>query len=104
MAIIKITDLPDATVPLSYAELAPIVQNGITKKVVLSDVFSVKVANFSGTGAQAVFFLPANTSENATNIYVNGVYQQKNTYSVSTNQITFSEAPPLSASIEVIYA
>jgi hypothetical protein len=104
MAIVKITDLPDATVPLSYAELAPIVQSGVTKKVALSDVFSIKVANFSGTGSQVQFFLPANTSENATSIYISGVYQQKNTYSVSTNAITFSQAPPAGASIEVTYA
>ena len=36
-------------------------------------------------------------------LYINGVYQQKNTYSVATNVITFSEAPPYTATIEVNY-
>jgi hypothetical protein len=62
------------------------------------------VANFTGTGAQVAFTLasaPAN--ENVTQIYINGVYQQKDTYSVSGTSITFSEAPPINSSIEVNY-
>ena len=62
------------------------------------------IQNFTGTGAQISFTLsniPA--SENATNVYINGVYQQKNTYSVSGNTLLFSEAPPLTASIEVAF-
>lgn len=62
------------------------------------------IANFTGTGSQTAFILASNpTSEDTTQIYINGVYQQKNTYAVSTNTITFSEAPPLSATIEVVY-
>lgn len=65
---------------------------------------SALVQNFTGTGAQTVFTLTyAPIDENATNIYVSGIYQQKNTYSVSSTQITFSQAPPLNATIEVNY-
>ena len=62
------------------------------------------IANFTGTGSQTVFNLvSAPASEDTTNIYINGVYQQKNTYSVATNVITFSQAPPYTATIEVNY-
>ena len=60
--------------------------------------------NFTGTGSQTVFTLAAAPySENSTNVYVNGVYQQKNTYTVVGTALTFSEAPPITSSIEVLY-
>lgn len=62
------------------------------------------IANFTGTGVQTAFVLLSNpANEDNTQIFINGVYQQKNTYSVATNTITFSEAPPNTASIEVNY-
>ena len=62
------------------------------------------VANFTGTGVQTVFaLLVAATSENSTQIYINGVYQNKDTYSVTDASITFSEAPPVTSKIEVMY-
>ena len=62
------------------------------------------IANFTGTGSQTVFNLAfAPLSENSTNVYVSGVYQQKNTYSVAGVAVTFSSAPPFSSSIEVAY-
>jgi len=62
------------------------------------------ISNFTGNGSTVAFTLasaPAN--ENATNVYINGVYQQKNTYSVAGAVLTFSEAPPVTSSIEVNY-
>ena len=62
------------------------------------------LANFTGTGVQTNFTLPsAPINENATNVYVNGVYQQKNTYSLSGTTLIFSEAPPLTSTIETMY-
>jgi hypothetical protein len=62
------------------------------------------IANFTGNGSQTVFNLAfAPLSENSTNVYVSGVYQQKNTYSVAGVAVTFSSAPPFSSSIEVAY-
>lgn len=62
------------------------------------------IANFTGNGVQTAFVLLSSPAdENNTQIFINGVYQQKNTYSVSTNTITFSEAPPTTATIEVNY-
>jgi len=61
--------------------------------------------NFTGTGSQTSFTLTAAPSdENNTQVYINGVYQQKNTYSlVSSNILTFSAAPPVTSTIEVNY-
>jgi hypothetical protein len=73
------------------------------------NVFSIAgdfnlVANFTGTGVQTVFALPlAPVNENSTQIYINGVYQNKDTYSVTNATITFSEAPPVTSKIEVMY-
>jgi hypothetical protein len=62
------------------------------------------IANFTGTGAQVNFTLASNpASENTTQVYINGVYQQKNTYSVAGTVITFSQAPPVTSTIEVNY-
>lgn len=104
MAIVKITELPVATTPLSYTELAAVVQSGVTKQVALQNVVPVNSANFTGTGSQVQFTLPVQAVEAATNIYINGVYQQKNTYSISGSAITFSQAPPITSTIEVMYA
>lgn len=60
--------------------------------------------NFTGDGATVSFtMINAPYSENSMLVYVNGVYQQRNTYSVSGTTLTFSEAPPITSSIEVLY-
>lgn len=62
------------------------------------------IANFTGNGSTVAFTLAsAPINENATSIYINGVYQQKNTYSIVGSVITFSQAPPVTSSIEVNY-
>ncbi len=64
----------------------------------------VQVNNFTGTGSQTVFTLSsASLGENFTSVYINGVYQQKNTYTVSGATLTFSQAPPYTSSIEVMF-
>jgi hypothetical protein len=63
-----------------------------------------QIANFTGTGTQTVFTLPtASFGENYTFAYINGVYQNKNTYAVSGTTLTFSEAPPVTSKIEVMF-
>ena len=62
------------------------------------------IYNGQGNGVTVAFTLPsAPVNENNTNVYINGVYQQKNTYSLSGVTLTFSEAPPYNSSIEVSY-
>ena len=63
-----------------------------------------QVDNFTGTGSQTVFTLSAASfGENFTFVYINGVYQNKNTYAVSGTTLTFSQAPPLTSLIEVMF-
>jgi hypothetical protein len=65
---------------------------------------TIIIANFTGNGSTVAFTLAsAPASENSTNVYINGVYQQKNTYSVAGAVLTFSEAPPVTSTIEVNY-
>jgi hypothetical protein len=63
-----------------------------------------QVDNFTGTGSQTVFTLSTSSlGENFTFVYINGVYQNKNTYSVAGATLTFSESPPITSLIEVMY-
>jgi hypothetical protein len=65
---------------------------------------SFTTAAFTGTGAQTNFALPSlPQSEDSTQVYVSGVYQQKSTFSLSSNTLIFSEAPPVNTKIEVSY-
>jgi hypothetical protein len=64
---------------------------------------SVVKNDFTGNGVQVAFVLSASPSTIlATNIFINGVYQEKDSYTLAGNTITFSIAPPLSSSIEVM--
>ena len=64
---------------------------------------NVAVQNFTGTGSQTAFTLSAAPiAENNTQIYIDGVYQQKDTYAVAGATINFSAAPPNLSTIEVV--
>ena len=61
------------------------------------------VYNFTGDGTTVAFTLgTAPGVENNTQVYIDGVYQQKNTYTVSDTTLTFSAAPPNLSTIEVM--
>jgi hypothetical protein len=56
---------------------------------------TVAVQNFSGNASTTAFTLAtAPAGENNTQVYIGGVYQQKDQYSVSGTTLTFSTAPP----------
>jgi len=64
---------------------------------------NASVNNFSGNGSTTGFTLSSTpVSENATQVYINGVYQFKNTYAVSGTTLTFDAAPPNGSSIEAL--
>ncbi len=67
---------------------------------------NVNIDNFSGNGSTVNFTLSSDPStENNTSVFISGVYQQKNTYSVSGTTLTFSTAPPAGTNnIEVAYS
>ena len=60
---------------------------------------ATSVTNYTGDGSTVGF----GVSGNVIDAYVNGVYQNRNTYSFSSGTLTFSEAPPLTSLIEILY-
>ena len=59
--------------------------------------------NYTGDGSTVAFTLSINPSvEQNTFVYIDGVYQQKNTYATSGTTLTLSTAPVSGASIEVM--
>lgn len=58
---------------------------------------------FTGNGSQTAFTTTVEAgSKNNAQVYIDGVYQLKSSFSVSGTTLTFTEAPPLNAQIEVI--
>lgn len=58
------------------------------------------VQDYTGDGTTVSFALPGGISA-VYNVFINGVYQNKNTYSLSSGNIVFTQAPPFSSIIEV---
>jgi len=63
-----------------------------------------KLSQFTGNGSTTAFTLSAQSPENNTNVYWDGVYQSKSNYSVSGTTLTFSTAPPNGVAVEVMAA
>ena len=57
------------------------------------------VQNYTGNGSTTIFALPVGATT-VYNIFINGVYQNRNTYSVTGGNIVFSQAPPATSIIE----
>jgi len=64
----------------------------------------VRTDTFTGDNSTVAFTVGTTIiDENNTQIYIDGVYQSKDNYTVSGSTITFSTAPPASAAIEVVH-
>ena len=57
------------------------------------------VTDANGNGVQTIF--PVSSRPSA--IYINGLYQNQNTYTFANGNVTFSEAPPLVSIIEFVF-
>ena len=67
-----------------------------------SGATNVSLTEATGNGSTTAFTLStAPGSENNTQVFLDGVYQEKGTYAVSGSTLTFSTAPPNGTSIEV---
>lgn len=86
-----------ANLALLYKNAVQLLADTIFAATDLEESFLPDIIRFSGTGAQTVFAHASLTGvdERATSVFINGVYQQKDTYSVGSGSITFSEAPLL---------
>jgi len=60
---------------------------------------NLSVTDHTGDGTTTAFAV----DDGFTAIYINGVYQNRNTYTATSGTVTFTEAPPLNAIIEVVY-
>lgn len=85
--------------------IGPAIDGGTLNNVIVNGNAAIATQRFSGNGVTTTFNLLSNPgNENNTQIYINGVYQQKDTYSVSDVTVTFSEAPPTGTdNIEVVW-
>jgi len=64
----------------------------------------IEVDEFVGDGTTTAFATSLSIiNENATQVYVSGVYQSKLTYQTTGNEVNFSIAPPNGANIEVVH-
>jgi hypothetical protein len=57
------------------------------------------VSNATGTGSQTIFSVSSIPSA----IYINGVYQNQNTYTFANGNVTFTQAPPFTSIIEFVF-
>ena len=55
--------------------------------------------NAIGNGVQTIF----SVSSVPSSIYINGVYQNQNTYAFASGNVTFSQAPPVTSIIEFVF-
>ena len=77
--------------------------NNVTVAASGSGGGTIEKNDFTGTGSQTQFILTtAPASILFTDVYINGVYQEKETYSVTGTSLDFTTAPPLNVSIEVM--
>ena len=64
---------------------------------------TIKSEAFTGDGTTTVFTLTATVAyASSILIYIDGIHQDRGTYSVSGDNITFTEAPPANSNIEVL--
>ena len=60
-------------------------------------------ASYTGNGTQTAYSTSVSAgSKNNIQVYIDGVYQNKDTFSISGTTLTFTEAPPLNSAIEFI--
>jgi hypothetical protein len=60
---------------------------------------NLPVTDLNGDGTTTAFAV----TDGFTAIYINGVYQNRNTYVVTSGTVTFTQAPPNTSIIEVVY-
>lgn len=64
---------------------------------------TVTVERFTGDDTETSFVLTSSPSANNVDVYISGLYQNKNSYTYSAGTITFDEAPDTGAVVEAKY-
>jgi hypothetical protein len=65
----------------------------------VSGIGASSVTNYTGDGTTTAYSVVGSVIA----VYISGVYQNRNTYTVSGSTLTFSEAPPINTRIEILY-
>jgi hypothetical protein len=60
---------------------------------------AIFVTNYTGDGTTVAYAI----SGGVTGVYINGVYQNQNTYFITGSTLTFTEAPPFTSIIEIMF-
>ena len=85
------TGITFSTAPPSGTNNIEVISVG---SIAVSDGGTLTKDNFTGNGSTTAFTLSVTpASEDLTNVFLQGVYQDKSTYSLSGNVLTFSTAP-----------
>jgi hypothetical protein len=64
---------------------------------------NLNIDSMTGDGSDTTLTLTINpVNENNTQVFIDGVYQNKSTYSISGTTLTFSTAPPSGSAVEVM--
>jgi hypothetical protein len=86
MGDIKLKNASGGSVTLTPVDMAADISISVPQQFIVN--------TFSGTGAQVSFTLTrAPYDKTRTLVFVNGLYQNKSTYSVSGTTLTFNSAP-----------
>lgn len=65
----------------------------------VSGIGSLDSQDYTGDGSTVAYSITGSVQS----VFINGIYQNRNTYSFTSSTLTFSEAPPVNSSIEILY-
>ena len=101
-AIVEVANEHDDAAEIAIADAGSL-YTGTNVETALQELRTPSVSTFTGNGSTAIYTLAATLGvRNLTSVHINGVYQNKSTYTVVGTTLTFSEAPPLNTVIEVL--
>ena len=91
-----------AAVSVSFTPVGNLVSTNVQNA--LTELGTTHINTYTGDGTTVNFTLSFAPHSTATmQIFINGVYQNRSSFSVITTTLTFTQAPPLTSLIEVTY-
>lgn len=101
-AIVEVANEHDDAAEIAVADAGSLYA-ATNVEAALAELRTPSISTFTGDGTTAIYTLSSTLGvRNLTSVHINGIYQHKNTYTLSGTTLTFSEAPPLNTVIEVL--
>lgn len=101
-AIVEVANEHDDAAEIAVADAGNL-YTATNVETALAELRTPSLSTFTGNGSTVAYTLAATLGVlNLTSVHINGVYQHKNTYTLSGTTLTFSEAPPINSVIEVL--